>query len=54
MNQQGLHGEIVPWLILDRSLHTEEVINGDRRGNHYGETPQRAIWRGWKTLMSRL
>jgi benzoate/toluate 1,2-dioxygenase subunit alpha len=54
VNQQGLQGDAQPWLVLDRALYNEERVDqDDRRGNHYGETPQRAIWRGWKTLMSQ-
>jgi hypothetical protein len=54
VNQQGLQGDASPWLVLDRALYNEEQVgDGDRRGNHYGETPQRALWRGWKHLMSQ-
>ena len=52
VNHAGLAGDADPWLIYDRGRHAEVPLDGgDRRGNQYGETSQRAFWRRWKSMM---
>ncbi|MBL0420296.1 Rieske 2Fe-2S domain-containing protein [Ramlibacter sp. AW1] len=50
-NQQGLLGSAVDWLILERGLDTDELVDGDWRGLPASEAPQRALWRAWARLM---
>ncbi|MGH6877705.1 MAG: SRPBCC family protein, partial [Rhizomicrobium sp.] len=53
LNQQGLAGTAVEWLILERGLTTDTMTNsGDLRGYPSAETPQRAFWRRWQELMA--
>jgi benzoate/toluate 1,2-dioxygenase alpha subunit len=51
-NQQGLAGNAVDWLILERGLDTDVVENNDFRGLPASEAPQRALWREWNRLMT--
>lgn len=51
-NQQGLAGDAVEWLILERGLDTDEPEGQDFRGLPASEAPQRALWREWNRLMS--
>lgn len=55
LNQQGLSADAVDWLILERGLDREQVINerGDKSAPVGGETPLRALWEEWLKLMSR-
>jgi benzoate/toluate 1,2-dioxygenase alpha subunit len=52
-NQQGLAGNAVDWLILERGLDTDVLENADYRGLPASEAPQRALWREWNRLMTR-
>jgi phenylpropionate dioxygenase-like ring-hydroxylating dioxygenase large terminal subunit len=53
-NQQGLAGSALEWLILERGIDTDELIeDGLYRGLPSSEAPQRAPWREWQKLMSR-
>lgn len=52
-NQQGLAGSAVEWLILERGIDTDELLDtGEYRGLPSSEAPQRALWRGWQRLMA--
>jgi phenylpropionate dioxygenase-like ring-hydroxylating dioxygenase large terminal subunit len=52
-NQQGLAGNAVDWMILERGLDTDELVEGgDYRGLPASEAPQRALWREWTRLMA--
>ncbi len=51
-NQQGLAGNSVDWLILERGLATDVAEGGDYRGLPASEAPQRGLWREWARLMS--
>jgi len=51
-NQQGLAGNAVDWLILERGLDTDELEGADYRGLPASEAPQRALWREWTRLMA--
>jgi phenylpropionate dioxygenase-like ring-hydroxylating dioxygenase large terminal subunit len=52
-NQQGLAGNAVDWLILERGVETDEADGtGNRKGLTTSEAPQRALWREWDRLMN--
>lgn len=52
-NQQGLAGAVVPWLVLERGIDSDELLEtGEYRGLSSSEAPQRALWRGWQRLMN--
>lgn len=52
LNQQGLAGRAVEWLILERALSKEHLNpDGDHEGPASGEVPQRGFWRRWAELM---
>lgn len=52
-NQQGLAGSQVDWMIMERGIETDELMDsGDYRGLPASEAPQRALWREWHRLMS--
>ncbi len=51
-NQQGLQGDVLEWLIIERGIDTDEPLaNGDIKGLPSSEAPQRALWREWAKLM---
>ncbi len=54
LNQQGLAATAVDWLILERGIDREEVVNerGDKASPVGSETPLRALWEEWLNLMS--
>lgn len=52
-NQQGLMGNAVDWLILERGLATDVKEESDYRGLPASEAPQRALWREWHRLMTQ-
>jgi phenylpropionate dioxygenase-like ring-hydroxylating dioxygenase large terminal subunit len=53
LNQQGLAGSAVEWLILERGIETDVLTDeGDYRGLPASEAPQRALWREWDHLMN--
>lgn len=53
LNQQGLAGTALEWLILERGIETDQrVEDGDYHGMPASEAPQRALWREWKRLMA--
>ena len=49
--ENGMRGRAVPWVRLDRGLHREQASDGACRGHSTDETPQRAAYRYWRTLM---
>lgn len=52
-NQQGLDGGAVEWLILERGVDTDTLIdNGDYHGQPSSEACQRSFWRQWNRLMT--
>ena len=52
LNQQGLAGTALDWLILERGIETDVLDeSGDYRGMPASEAPQRALWREWTRLM---
>jgi benzoate/toluate 1,2-dioxygenase alpha subunit len=55
LNQQGLQAnQIDDWLILERGLRREKVTETGARVSHVtDETPQRALHRRWKQIMSQ-
>ena len=54
LNQQGLAGTSVPWVILERGMHTDTVDeDGIYHGKAMGETQIRAFWRRWSQLMEQ-
>jgi benzoate/toluate 1,2-dioxygenase alpha subunit len=53
MNQQGLQGDAVDWLIIERGIDIEERdAAGDMHGVQMSETSMRAFWRRWRQLMA--
>lgn len=52
LNQQGLDGSAVDWLILERGVDTDAPEGPDFRGQPSSEACQRALWREWRRLMS--
>lgn len=54
LNQQGLDASAVDWLILERGLDREEIINerGDKTSPVGSETPLRVLWEEWLRLMT--
>ena len=53
-NQTGLHASNMEWLVLHRGMDTEtEGTSGERVGKHADETPQRAFYRHWASVMSK-
>lgn len=51
-SQSALHATGAKWLNLSRGLGKEEIISdGERIGAFSDETPQRAFWRHWQTVM---
>lgn len=53
MNHAGLAGRAVEWLIFERGVDTDTVLeNGDCQGKPSSEACQRGFWRQWKHLMS--
>jgi benzoate/toluate 1,2-dioxygenase alpha subunit len=54
LNQQGLAGTAVPWIILERGIDTDtRDEDGLVYGKPMGETQLRAFWRRWAALMER-
>lgn len=54
LNQSGLQASAVKWLILSRGLHNENCTpSGVRVGSGTSETPIRAAFHEWKSLMSK-
>ena len=54
MNQQGLQGSAVDWLIIERGVDTEKLLaDGDYHGVQMSETSMRAFWRRWRQLMAQ-
>ncbi len=52
-NQTGIRARALDRLILDRGIHREIVTpDGMRQGGSTDETPQRAIYRGWREAMA--
>ncbi len=48
LNQEGLQANAVDWLILERGLGREQVVDGVDRTSHVtDETPQRQFYRQW-------
>jgi phenylpropionate dioxygenase-like ring-hydroxylating dioxygenase large terminal subunit len=53
-NQQGLEGDAVEWLIMERGIDSDEPMpGGEYRGLPSSEAPQRGFWRQWQRLMNR-
>lgn len=53
LNQQGLAADAVDWLILERGLHRETVLDsGDVVCPVGDESPLRALWHRWLELMT--
>ena len=53
INQQGLAGTALEWLILERGMETDvRTEEGEYRGLPASEAPQRALWREWSRLMA--
>ncbi len=51
--QNALKAEGFDWITLSRGLGKEAVHpDGERVGVYSDETPQRAFWRQWRTLMA--
>lgn len=51
--QNALRTEALEWITLSRGLGKEEVrADGERVGVYSDETPQRAFWRKWQSLMA--
>ncbi len=54
VNQQGLEASAMDWLILDRGIDQEKLLdNGDYEGMLSSETAQRAFWRRYSKLMEQ-
>lgn len=54
-NTEGLRGSAVEWLILERGMSTDEMVdNSDYRGLPASELPQRGLWRKWASMMKGL
>ena len=54
LNQQGLDASKVDWLILERGLGKETVLEtGDISCPPGGESPLRALWGAWLELMAK-
>ena len=52
LNQEGLQASAVDWLILERGMSREQVVDEVDRTSHVtDETPQREFYRHWLTLM---
>lgn len=52
-NFRGVQARSPEWLVLERGEHREKVYeDGTRVSHHTDETPQRAIWRRYKELMT--
>jgi phenylpropionate dioxygenase-like ring-hydroxylating dioxygenase large terminal subunit len=50
--RRGIEQGQDPWIRLDRGMHREEVVSGERRrGDITDETPQRGQYRHWRELM---
>lgn len=49
--ENGMKGRAVPWVRLDRGHHRERESDGILTGHSTDETPQRAAYRHWLTLM---
>lgn len=54
-SQEGLQGSAVDWLIMERGIDTDTVVdNGDWHGEPSSEACQRGFWRAWaRHLTSR-
>lgn len=51
--QNALNSEVFDWITLSRGLDKEEVkADGERVGVYSDETPQRAFWRKWRSMMT--
>lgn len=52
-NQSAVEAAIGQWLTLSRGLGVEEILpSGERIGRFADETPQRAFWRQWQSMMN--
>jgi benzoate/toluate 1,2-dioxygenase alpha subunit len=53
--QNALNAQGGQSVVLSRGLGMEEVLpSGERIGHFNDETPQRAFWRQWRTMMDRV
>jgi phenylpropionate dioxygenase-like ring-hydroxylating dioxygenase large terminal subunit len=51
--QRGAQGGPDLWVMLNRGMASEEVVDGYRRGEVSAETGMRAAYRQWKAMMER-
>ena len=51
-NQTGVQAQPLDWIILSRGLHREARRDNGAEAHYTDETPQRAIYREWRRLMT--
>jgi len=53
-SQTGMKASAVDWILINRGMHRETVVEGAHIGGHTtDEAPQRAAYREWKRLMTQ-